>query len=57
MTPLNVVFDLPAAVLHGLSNRSLERVGGVIRDSSSKQVVMWLQEGGGEVMIAVPCLA
>jgi hypothetical protein len=50
---LNVVFDVPAAVLHGLSNRSLERVGGVIRDSSIKQVVMWLQEGGAEVSKAL----
>ena len=42
---LDVVFDVPAKVAEGLSNGSLERVGGVVRDSSSKKVVMWLQEG------------
>jgi len=46
MTPLNVVFDLPAALANGLENGALERVGGVIRDSNSKQVVAWLREGG-----------
>jgi len=50
---LNVVFDVPAAVLSGLTNGSLERVGGVIRDASSKQVVMWLQEGGTQVSRSV----
>ena len=46
---LNVVFDVPALVAKGLMNGSLERVGGVVRDSSSKQVVMWLQEGGSGI--------
>jgi hypothetical protein len=50
---LNVVFDVPARVAQGLMNGSLERVGGVVRDSSSKQVVMWLQEGGSEVSKAL----
>jgi hypothetical protein len=50
---LNVVFDVPALVAQGLMNGSLERVGGVVRDSSSKQVVMWLQEGGSEVSKAL----
>ena len=50
---LNVVFDVPAQVAQGLLNGSLERVGGVVRDSSSKQVVMWLQEGGSEVSKAL----
>jgi hypothetical protein len=50
---LNVVFDVPALVAQGLLNGSLERVGGVVRDSSSKQVVMWLQEGGSEVSKAL----
>jgi hypothetical protein len=50
---LNVVFDVPAQVTQGLLNGSLERVGGVVRDSSSKQVVMWLQEGGSEVSKAL----
>ncbi len=43
---LDVVFDVPALVAKGLMNGSLERVGGVVRDASSKQVVMWLRDGG-----------
>jgi hypothetical protein len=50
---LSVVFDVPALVAQGLMNGSLERVGGVVRDSSSKQVVMWLQEGGSEASKAL----
>ena len=50
---LNVVFDVPAQVAQGLLNGSLERIGGVVRDSSSKQVVMWLQDGGSEVSKAL----
>jgi predicted transcriptional regulator len=56
---LNVVFDVPARVAQGLINGSLERVGGVVRDSSTKQVVMWLQEGGSQASnaLAQPPLA
>jgi hypothetical protein len=56
---INVLFDVPALVAQGLKNGSLERVGGVVRDSSSKQVVMWLQEGGSEVskVLANPPMA
>ena len=56
---LNVVFDVPARVAQGLMNGSLERVGGVVRDSSTKQVVMWLQEGGSQASkaLAQPPLA
>jgi len=50
---INVLFDVPALVAQGLVNGSLERVGGVVRDASSKQVVMWLQEGGSEVSKAL----
>jgi len=46
---LNVVFDVPSKIAQGLSDGSLERVGGVVRDSSSKQIVTWLQDGGSEV--------
>jgi len=45
---LDVVFDVPSQIAEGLNNGSLERIGGVVRDSSSKQVVMWLQEGGSQ---------
>jgi hypothetical protein len=56
---LNVVFDVPTLVAQGLMNGSLERVGGVVRDASSKQVVMWLQEGGSQASkaLAQPPLA
>ena len=56
---LNVLFDVPAQVAQGLANGSLERVGGVVRDTSSKQVVMWLQEGGSGISksIGTPSLA
>ena len=56
---LNVVFDVPARVAQGLMNGSLERVGGVVRDSSTKEVVMWLRDGGSEVskLLAQPPLA
>ena len=54
MTPLNVVFDLPAALANGLQNGAYERVGGVIRDSNSKQVVAWLREGGNGVVSQPP---
>ena len=56
---LNVVFDVPARVAQGLMNGSLERVGGVVRDSSTKEVVMWLRDGGSEVSkaLAQPPLA
>jgi len=50
---LSVVFDVPVLVAQGLLNGSLERVGGVVRDSSSKQVVMWLQEGGSQASQAL----
>lgn len=46
MTDLTVLFEIPAKIPEGLATGSLERVGGVVRDFSSKKVVMWLQEGG-----------
>ncbi|MFM7787907.1 MAG: hypothetical protein ACKO90_06975, partial [Microcystis panniformis] len=35
---------MPAHILEGLLNGTLERVGGVVRDASTKQVVMWLRD-------------
>ena len=46
MLPLEVVFDVPPEIVRGLATGALERVGGVIREQGSKQVVMWLREGG-----------
>lgn len=45
MLPLEVVFDVPPEIVRGLATGALERVGGVIRETGSKQVVMWLREG------------
>ena len=45
MLPLEVVFDVPPEIVRGLATGALERVGGVIREQGSKQVVMWLREG------------
>jgi hypothetical protein len=45
MSGLNVVFQVPAHLEAGLYAGVLERVGGVIRDRASKQVVAWLREG------------
>ena len=46
MLPLEVVFDVPPEIVRGIASGALERVGGVIRETGSKQVVMWLREGG-----------
>ena len=45
MLPLEVVFEVPPEIVRGLATGTLERVGGVIREQGSKQVVMWLREG------------
>lgn len=42
---INVLFEIPDWVSKGLENGSLERVGGVIRDSSTRAVKAWLREG------------
>jgi hypothetical protein len=56
---LNVVFDVPPRVAQGLQNGSLVRQGGVVLDATTKQVVMWLREGGSEASkaLAKPPLA
>ncbi|WP_240112412.1 hypothetical protein [Pseudomonas aeruginosa] len=45
MLDISVVFKVPAELAGGLANGTLERVGGVIRDSVTKKVVAWLREG------------
>ena len=46
MPQLEVMLEVPQQIAKGLASGQLERVGGVVRDSSSKQVVAWLREGG-----------
>lgn len=45
MDTLEVVFEVPAQIHIGMTNGSLERIGGVVRDTRSKQVVAWLRDG------------
>lgn len=46
MPNLEVVFHVPNIILRGLASGQLERVGGVIRDVATKQVVTWLRDTG-----------
>ena len=46
MLPIEVVLEVPPAIVKGLADGTLERVGGVIREAGSKQIVAWLREGG-----------
>jgi hypothetical protein len=42
---LSVLFELPPLIEQGLATGNLQRVGGVIVDSTSRQVVAWLRDG------------
>lgn len=44
--PVTVTFMLADWIIKGLTDGTLERVGGVIRDVSTKQIVSWLREQG-----------
>lgn len=46
MSSIEVLLEVPPKIEEGLANGTLERVGGVIRKTGSKQVVAWLREGG-----------
>jgi ASC-1-like (ASCH) protein len=41
-----VVFYIPKAIMEGLKCGKYERVGGIIRHSSDKKIVLWLSESG-----------
>jgi hypothetical protein len=45
MGQLQVLFEVPRFIEHGLSTGTFQRVGGVIVDSSSRQIVAWLRDG------------
>ncbi|MFS8855432.1 MULTISPECIES: hypothetical protein [unclassified Synechococcus] len=47
MVAEQVILEIPEAILKGLQNGTYERVGGVVREVASKQVVAWLRETGG----------
>jgi tetratricopeptide (TPR) repeat protein len=46
METLTTTFVLPNWIAEGLASGNYERVGGVVRDHLTKQVVAWLREGG-----------
>ena len=46
MPQIEVMLEVPQKTAAGLASGQLERVGGVIVDAASKQVVAWLREGG-----------
>ncbi len=54
MSNLQVYFDLPPHLSTLLANGTLERVGGVIRETRSKEVVMWLRESAKAAQPVVP---
>lgn len=45
MSSLEVLFHVPDQIATGLASGSLQRVGGVIVESTTKQVVAWLRDG------------
>jgi hypothetical protein len=44
MNTVNATFQIPQHIAQGISNGTFERVGGVVRETGSKQVVTWLRE-------------
>ena len=44
MNQVSATFVISKEITEGLSNGTLERVGGIIRETQSKQVVAWLRE-------------
>lgn len=57
MDILTVAFDIPPQIAQGLANQTLERVGGVIRNAQTKEVVAWLRESSnGSITQAPPLL-
>ena len=50
MKAIDVTFDIPPELAVGLASGKLERVGGVVRDSSTKQINAWLRETGEQVV-------
>ncbi len=45
MLQLEVMLEVPLQIALGLASGQLERVGGVVRETGTKQVVSWLREG------------
>ena len=46
MKTVNATLNIPAHIARGLSNKSYQRIGGVVRESKSKKIIAWLREVG-----------
>lgn len=46
MSSLEVLFEVPRWIETGLASGAFKRVGGVVVEGASKQVVAWLRDGG-----------
>lgn len=46
MTNISVLFEVPAEIVKGLADGTLERIGGVVRRVGDKKIVVWLTEAG-----------
>ena len=46
MLQIEVMLEVPLRIAAGLAGGQLERVGGVVRDVGTKQIVALLREGG-----------
>src|SRR5947207_16024904 len=46
MNTMTVVMGIPEKIRFGLESGLYERVGGVVRNAQTKQIVMWLREAG-----------
>lgn len=49
MNTVYATLHVPEHIAQGLSNRTYERIGGVVRERESKQVVAWLREASESV--------
>ena len=49
---ISVLLEVPAEIVRGLSNGTLERIGGVIREVGTKRTVLWLRDAGNAGKVA-----
>lgn len=54
MNTVNATFVIPEEIAFGVNDGTLERVGGIIRDTQTKQVVAWLRESVSEFSGSLP---
>jgi hypothetical protein len=60
MNTVVATFNIPKHIEQGLLNQTYERIGGVVREKGSKQVVAWLREtfeGSDSVLSSIPQLS